>query len=154
MCSRTALAMWVYHACRFPIKFRLWLKPYLFMSGAYLHASNLAQGSLLGTFARLSDIVSTPVEFQIMRTTARATLAPPTFTDRSWRRRGFFARKAGSVMAEYKLTYLNYRGRAELIRFILSQAGVEFEDCRIAPEQWPEHRPSNIRCCAPYLSYS
>ena len=80
--------MLVYHACRFPRKFRLWLKPYLFMSGAYLHASNLAQGSLLGTFARLSDIL---VEFQIMRTTARATLAPPTFTDRSRRRRGFSA---------------------------------------------------------------
>jgi len=43
-------------------------------------------------------------------------------------------------MAQYKLTYLNYRGRAELIRFILSQAGIDFEDCRIAPEEWQEYR--------------
>ena len=35
--------------------------------------------------------VPPPVEFQIMRTIARATLAPPTFTDRSRRRRGFSA---------------------------------------------------------------
>ena len=45
-------------------------------------------------------------------------------------------------MASYKLTYLNYRGRAELIRFILSQAGLQFEDCRLPPEKWLERRPS------------
>lgn len=44
-------------------------------------------------------------------------------------------------MATFKLTYLNYRGRAELIRFILSQAGIKFEDIRLAPEKWNEIRP-------------
>ena len=47
-------------------------------------------------------------------------------------------------MASYKLTYLNYRGRAELIRFILSQAGLQFEDCRLPPEKWQETRPSKL----------
>lgn len=45
-------------------------------------------------------------------------------------------------MASFKLTYLNYRGRAELIRFILSQAKVEFEDIRLNPQEWNEIRPS------------
>lgn len=44
-------------------------------------------------------------------------------------------------MATIKLTYLNYRGRAELIRFILSQAGIKFDDIRLAPEKWSEIRP-------------
>ena len=44
------------------------------------------------------------------------------------------------VMATFKLTYLNYRGRAELIRFILSHAGIKFEDIRLAPEKWSELR--------------
>lgn len=46
------------------------------------------------------------------------------------------------MMASFKLTYVNYRGRAELIRFILSQAGIEFEDIRLNPEKWNEVRPS------------
>ena len=45
-------------------------------------------------------------------------------------------------MATYKLTYLNIRARGELIRFILSYAELEFEDCRIEAEKWPEVRPS------------
>ena len=46
------------------------------------------------------------------------------------------------MATSFKLTYLNYRGRAELIRFILSQAGIEFKDIRLAPEKWDEIRPS------------
>jgi len=46
-------------------------------------------------------------------------------------------------MAEYKLVYLNYRGRAELIRFILAYTGVKYEDSRLAPEKWPEARPGS-----------
>ena len=44
-------------------------------------------------------------------------------------------------MATIKLTYLVYKGRAELLRFILSQAGVDFEDKRIKPEKWAEEMP-------------
>lgn len=47
-------------------------------------------------------------------------------------------------MATIKLTYLDYKGRAELLRFILSQAGVEFEDRRLKPEQWAEEMPGKL----------
>ncbi|XP_065193251.1 hematopoietic prostaglandin D synthase-like [Sycon ciliatum] len=41
-------------------------------------------------------------------------------------------------MAVYKLTYFNGRGRAELLRYCLSFAGVEFEDNRLEMPAWPE----------------
>ena len=44
-------------------------------------------------------------------------------------------------MSQYKLTYFNGRGRAELIRLILAQAGVKYEDNRVAGEQWTELKP-------------
>ena len=44
-------------------------------------------------------------------------------------------------MADYKLVYLKYRGRAELIRFIFAHAGVKYEDHREEPEKWAELRP-------------
>lgn len=47
---------------------------------------------------------------------------------------------ASLSMANYKLVYLNYRGRAELIRFIFAQASVEYEDDRISPEEWQSCR--------------
>merc|ERR1711909_248817 len=36
----------------------------------------------------------------------------------------------------------NLRGRAELSRLILAQAGVEYEDCRIAREDWAQLKTS------------
>ena len=48
-------------------------------------------------------------------------------------------------MPNYKLTYFNGRGRAELIRLIFAQAGVEYEDNRIVKEQWMELKPSKSR---------
>ncbi len=45
-------------------------------------------------------------------------------------------------MAAYKLTYLNYKARGELVRFILAYAEVDYEDTRLAPEKWLEMRPS------------
>lgn len=44
-------------------------------------------------------------------------------------------------MATVKLTYLDFKGRAELLRFILAQAGVDFEDIRIKPDKWAEKMP-------------
>ena len=35
-------------------------------------------------------------------------------------------------MSEYKLIYFNVRGRGEICRLMLAQAGVKFEDKRIA----------------------
>ena len=45
-------------------------------------------------------------------------------------------------MSTYKLTYFNFRGRAEIIRYILAQAEVEYEDLRISFEEWPALKPS------------
>ena len=41
-------------------------------------------------------------------------------------------------MSNYKLTYFNGRGRAELSRLIFAAAGVEFEDERI--NDWPANK--------------
>ena len=54
---------------------------------------------------------------------------------------GLYASAGLVTMATFRLTYLHYRGRAELIRFILSQAGIQFEDIRLPPEKWNEIRP-------------
>ena len=47
-------------------------------------------------------------------------------------------------MAAYKLTYLNYKARGELVRFILAYAEVDYEDVRLVPEKWQELRPSEF----------
>lgn len=44
-------------------------------------------------------------------------------------------------MAAVKLTYLNFRGRAEVLRFMLAHAGVNFTDNRIEPQNWAEQMP-------------
>jgi len=41
-----------------------------------------------------------------------------------------------SFKMPYKLEYFDGRGRAELIRLLFAEAGVEFEDSRIAFDQW------------------
>ena len=43
-----------------------------------------------------------------------------------------------------KLTYFHARGRAELSRLILAQAGVDYQDVRIAREDWPKIKPSKF----------
>lgn len=45
-------------------------------------------------------------------------------------------------MPAYKLHYFNLRGRAELARLILNQAGVEFEDIRFERSEWPALKAS------------
>ena len=54
-------------------------------------------------------------------------------------------------MAQYKLTYFNGRGRAELIRLLFVQAGVHYEDKRIAKEEWLELKPKTPFGCLPIL---
>ena len=43
-----------------------------------------------------------------------------------------------------KLTYFNFRGRAEVSRLMLKYKDVDFEDCRINQDQWKELKPSKI----------
>ena len=38
--------------------------------------------------------------------------------------------------AKFKLTYFNGRGRGELSRLILAQAGVDYEDHRVGFDEW------------------
>lgn len=45
-------------------------------------------------------------------------------------------------MPHYKIHYFNLKGRAELARLILSQAGVEFEDVRFERSEWPALKAS------------
>lgn len=44
---------------------------------------------------------------------------------------------------QIKLIYFNSKGRAELSRLILAQAGVKYEDKRIDKEEWAKMKPSN-----------
>ena len=48
-------------------------------------------------------------------------------------------------MSQYKLTYFNARGRAELIRWILKVSEVEFEDFRIPKGGWADLKPSKYQ---------
>ena len=43
-------------------------------------------------------------------------------------------------MSEYKLTYFNGRGRAEITRLILTAAGQKFTDERFEFTEWPSHK--------------
>lgn len=44
----------------------------------------------------------------------------------------------------YKLTYFNFRGLAETIRFLLAYSEIDYEDVRLEAEQWPELKSSNL----------
>ncbi|XP_070548577.1 S-crystallin 4-like isoform X2 [Ptychodera flava] len=45
-------------------------------------------------------------------------------------------------MPQYRLMYFNIRARAETSRMIFAAAGVEYEDVRVAREQWPAEKAS------------
>jgi glutathione S-transferase len=45
-------------------------------------------------------------------------------------------------MSNYKLTYFNGRGRAEIVRLIFAAGGVKYEDVRIEKDKWPALKPS------------
>ncbi|XP_054941803.1 hematopoietic prostaglandin D synthase isoform X5 [Physeter macrocephalus] len=42
------------------------------------------------------------------------------------------------TMPNYKLTYFNMRGRAEIIRYIFAYLDIKYEDHRIERSDWPE----------------
>ncbi|CAN2388966.1 prostaglandin-D synthase activity [Pristimantis euphronides] len=45
-------------------------------------------------------------------------------------------------MPNYKLTYFDFRGRAEILRYLFAYTNTEYEDCRIDFKDWPAHKDS------------
>ncbi|XP_075716773.1 hematopoietic prostaglandin D synthase [Rhinoderma darwinii] len=43
-------------------------------------------------------------------------------------------------MSNYKLTYFNFQGRAEILRYLLAYTNTEFEDHRIEYKDWSAHK--------------
>ena len=43
-----------------------------------------------------------------------------------------------------KLTYFEFRARAEIIRILLNYGGLPFEDKKIKRDDWPEFKPSKL----------
>ena len=41
-------------------------------------------------------------------------------------------------MPNYKLTYFNLRGRAEICRYLFAYAGIKYEDYRLEGADWPK----------------
>lgn len=58
---------------------------------------------------------------------------------------------AQAMAPQVKLVYFDGRGRAELLRLILHQGGVKFEDVRIAFADWPAIKPKTPFGSLPYL---
>ena len=46
-----------------------------------------------------------------------------------------------AIMPTYRVTYFNSRGRAEVMRQMLTYAGQEFEDRRLEGEAWQKLKP-------------
>lgn len=44
-----------------------------------------------------------------------------------------------------KLTYFDGRGRAEMARLLLANAGVKYDDVRVGGEKWQELKPSTVK---------
>uniref|UniRef100_G3UUM8 glutathione transferase n=1 Tax=Meleagris gallopavo TaxID=9103 RepID=G3UUM8_MELGA len=45
-------------------------------------------------------------------------------------------------MPNYKLTYFNLRGRAEISRYIFAYSGIKYEDHRLEGADWPKIKPT------------
>ncbi|XP_048797231.1 hematopoietic prostaglandin D synthase [Lagopus muta] len=45
-------------------------------------------------------------------------------------------------MPNYKLTYFNLRGRAEISRYIFAYSGIKYEDHRLEVADWPKIKPT------------
>ncbi|KFP29422.1 Hematopoietic prostaglandin D synthase [Colius striatus] len=45
-------------------------------------------------------------------------------------------------MPQYKLTYFNLRGRAEISRYLFAYSGKKYEDHRIEAADWPKIKPT------------
>ena len=54
-------------------------------------------------------------------------------------------------MPQYKLTYFDARGRAEIARLTFAQASVQYEDKRVNKEEWGELKPYTPNGVLPIL---
>lgn len=54
-------------------------------------------------------------------------------------------------MSTYKLIYFNLRARGEVSRLIFEQAGVKYEDKRVAKEEWQQLKPNTPTGVLPIL---
>ena len=54
-------------------------------------------------------------------------------------------------MTQYKLSYFNFRGRAELIRFVFAAADQKYEDFRFEREEWPKYKSDSPTGQSPFL---
>lgn len=48
---------------------------------------------------------------------------------------------------KYKLIYFNWRGRAEVIRWLFAVANVPYEDVRVSEDEWNKLKPSKYNHC-------
>ncbi|XP_071808423.1 glutathione S-transferase-like [Asterias amurensis] len=58
-----------------------------------------------------------------------------------------------TMAPRFKLTYFDIRGKAEVIRLMFAASGVEFEDKRIAVEDWSKIKPSTPFGRLPVLEF-
>lgn len=54
---------------------------------------------------------------------------------------------------EYKLTYFNFKGRAEIIRYIFAIADVDYIDERFEKEDWPKYKALAPFGQAPFITF-
>lgn len=47
-------------------------------------------------------------------------------------------------MTKFTVYYFNVKGRGEIVRLMLTAAGVDFEDHRVQGEEWPKLKPSKF----------
>ena len=133
------------------------LLAHLLMSGAYLHASNLLHGSLNGletSIFLLEDIFASlctvsnkraPNNSELCAHVHEPSVVGGKFEFCMHERILGLANSNFCTMATVKLTYLNYKGRAEVLRYILAHASVDYEDNRIEPQNWAEAMPGEVQ---------
>lgn len=56
-------------------------------------------------------------------------------------------------MPNYKLTYFNFKGRGEILRYIFAYKNTPYEDNRIEYSEWPAHKACKYEYIAEIVFY-